>query len=181
MHSLYRYYSALDDLLYVGISHNPFTREKQHKYSDKDMSLVRVIEVEWFECRIAASKAEGLAIRREKPLWNIVAPIKARTPKVTPKQVIARPNPATSKPRIPTYYRNVGPHLPPMQGPPKPWKRYAVGSVPDASRYHHVFKSEDIGRAFKVARKGDVITFGYDVKVNPDALRAMIEGQIYHV
>ena len=70
MTSLYRYFSGDGVLLYAGISHNPFLREVQHGYG-KDMKMVAQISLEWFDCRDAASKAEIIAIKMEKPLWNV--------------------------------------------------------------------------------------------------------------
>ena len=80
--SLYRLFSADDVLLYVGISANPLGRFVGHK-SKPQITSVRVIEVEWFDCVETAEIAEALAIRNERPLWNKVHARKARTPTET--------------------------------------------------------------------------------------------------
>jgi predicted GIY-YIG superfamily endonuclease len=87
MHSLYRYYSALDELLYVGVSHDPMLRETQHRVA-KDMKSVRYIELEWFDTEDEAKAAEQIAIRREKPLWNVAGSRNPRIPRETSKAAI---------------------------------------------------------------------------------------------
>lgn len=77
MHSLYRYFAEDGALLYVGISHNPFHRETQHRHK-KPMQCVRYIELEWFSSRAKALAAEGFAIKRERPAWNISGVSQAR-------------------------------------------------------------------------------------------------------
>jgi hypothetical protein len=73
MHSLYRYYSASDVLLYVGISRDPFGRFGQHQLSDKDMAEVRRVNVDWFKDKKSAQVAELEQIKTLNPLWNILA------------------------------------------------------------------------------------------------------------
>ena len=80
--SLYRYFDASDQLLYVGIAHNPFRREKQH-WPSRDMSQVRYIELEWFDDRGGASAAERHAIQTERPVWNVNMKSAIRTCRVT--------------------------------------------------------------------------------------------------
>lgn len=87
--SLYRYFSEDDVLLYVGIAAHPFKRERQHRRK-RDMSLVRVVEIEWFDTRADAELAERVAIERERPAWNIVSTRKPRKPRKTPKIAIAK-------------------------------------------------------------------------------------------
>lgn len=70
--SLYRYFDAQDRLLYVGVSHNPFSREVQHNGS-KDMTLVRHVELEWLPNRETALAAERVAIDRERRAGRIPA------------------------------------------------------------------------------------------------------------
>ena len=161
--SLYRFYSADDTLLYVGQSRNPFARMSGH-FIEKNMALVRHIELEWFETAAEALRAEAWAIRREKPLWNVACPEKPRSPRVTPvaaQKRAPKPRPAPIKHvQPPRHYSNMGPHLPPMQGPPVPYRRYAVGlEEVEGVRFDHVFTGgEDaLKRAFRVARRGDVV------------------------
>lgn len=69
--ALYRFYDADDHLLYVGISNNPESRWKGHRYSIKRWpSLVARRAVEWFDTRPEAESAETAAIRDEKPRFN---------------------------------------------------------------------------------------------------------------
>ena len=161
--SLYRFYASDDALLYVGQSRNPFMRLSGH-FADKNMELVRHIELEWFETTAEALRAEAWAIRRENPLWNVVCPEKPRSPRVTPVAAQMRapqPRPAPIKrEEPPRCYSDMGPHLPPVQGPPVPYRRYAVDLEEVAGvLFDHVFTGgEDaLKRAFKVARRGDVV------------------------
>lgn len=174
--SLYRFYADDDTLLYVGQSRNPFQRLSGH-FADKQMDQVRHIELEWFDTPSEAISAEAWAIRREKPLWNVIAPVKPRKVRVTPKAGVKRVRVAQQRP-APQYYANIGPHLPPVQGPPKPWKRYGVGDVSGCD-VDYSFDADKIETAFKVARKGDVIIFGSDIKATVGQIRALIEGQVY--
>ena len=80
--SLYRYYDASNVLLYVGVSHNPFLREVQHRQL-KDMHLVETIKIIWFNDRREALGAEQVAIDNEKPLWNVAG---VKKNKVAPKK-----------------------------------------------------------------------------------------------
>ena len=68
--SLYRYFGHENELLYVGVSHHPCARMGQHAQS-RDMSQVRYVELEWFKSRGEAAAAEAIAIKRERPKWNI--------------------------------------------------------------------------------------------------------------
>ncbi len=177
--SLYRFYADDDTLLYVGQSRNPFQRLNGH-FCDKQMDMVRHIELEWFDTPDAALRAEAWAIRREKPLWNVMAPVKPRKARVTPKVAVKRPPPVQQRPmrHVPQYYANIGPHLPPVQGPPTPWKKFGIGDVP-AHMVDFCAPKDGIDRVFKMARKGDVIIFGHDVQASPKHIRALIESQMY--
>ena len=69
---LYRHFDEKGRLLYVGISLNAISRAKQHG-KDKPWWLeVRSIQIELFPTREEAAQAEVEAIRKEKPLYNIV-------------------------------------------------------------------------------------------------------------
>lgn len=177
--SVYRFYADDDTLLYVGQSRNPFQRLNGH-FSDKQMDMVRHIELEWFDTPEAALRAEAWAIRREKPLWNVMAPVKPRKTRVTPKAAVKRLVPVWQAPvrPAPQSYDDVGSHLPPVQGPPTPFKKYGIGDVP-SDLVDFGFAAGGIDRAFKIARKGDLIIFGPDVKVSPERIRALIESQVY--
>ena len=95
--SLYRFYSADNVLLYVGVAGNPFARQGQHALG-KPMHEVVHIELEWFGSREEAEAAERLAIRRERPLWNknpAPRPRKlTRSPQIAITRAQTRPQPA---------------------------------------------------------------------------------------
>jgi len=162
MHSIYRFYAADDTLLYVGRSKNPFQRLSGH-FCDKQMDLVRHIELEWFSTHDDAVRAESLAIYREKPLWNIASPIKQRKARVTRLANVKRPTPPLPRPvrSAPKCYTDMGPRLPPMHGPPLPCKQYAVDVEVDSIGvdvdFVFIGGADAIRRAFKVARRGDVV------------------------
>lgn len=67
---LYRFFGADNQLLYVGITYNPFTRFSQHK-QQKPWSDIKRIDLENFPTRQEAEAAEKLAIQTEHPEWNI--------------------------------------------------------------------------------------------------------------
>lgn len=70
---VYRLYSELGDLLYVGISVNPQARLAQHRRRDWGRGVADVT-VKWYDDRESAKAAERAAIRDENPLHNIVRP-----------------------------------------------------------------------------------------------------------
>lgn len=72
MTTLYRLFDADDALLYVGIAGNPGRRFEQHAKAKLWWREVSRIEVEHFADRAEALAAERLAIRDERPLYNIV-------------------------------------------------------------------------------------------------------------
>jgi excinuclease UvrABC nuclease subunit len=69
---LYRHFDKNGDLLYVGISLNVFMRLYQHKDSSHWFSEISTVTIEYFETRQDALIAEELAIKKEKPMHNIV-------------------------------------------------------------------------------------------------------------
>lgn len=64
--AIYRYYHADGDLLYIGISTNPWYRAYQHGITDK----VSRVDLEWHPNRNDAECMELYFIATEKPLWN---------------------------------------------------------------------------------------------------------------
>jgi len=67
--ALYRYWSVDDDLLYVGISTNPFRRMSDHAVGQLD--AISNITIEWFDSREEAEQLEALAIQTERPFYNM--------------------------------------------------------------------------------------------------------------
>lgn len=68
---LYRHFGSNDELLYVGISIDPFKRSKQHKRHSEWFNGVARIEIEIHKSRELALDAEREAIMSEQPLYNI--------------------------------------------------------------------------------------------------------------
>lgn len=67
--ALYRHYDADNVLLYVGISSNPFARNRAHKGAEWADRAVRFTG-EWFDSRAEALAAERRAVREENPEFN---------------------------------------------------------------------------------------------------------------
>lgn len=85
-HTLYRFYDAADQLLYIGITANTATRWTQHSWSKSWWPQVAKATVEHFDSREAIEEAEVAAIKAEKPLHNIVhnndrPPLRTRKPR----------------------------------------------------------------------------------------------------
>lgn len=70
--TLYRHFNATGELLYVGISINAFERYKQHAKDKAWINEISSTTYEPCETREIALLAEKLAIKREKPIHNIV-------------------------------------------------------------------------------------------------------------
>lgn len=69
---LYRHFNSLGELLYIGISINAAQRFKSHAAEKSWADQVSRIEIEKFQTRDDALKAEEIAIKKEKPLYNFV-------------------------------------------------------------------------------------------------------------
>lgn len=70
MHILYRLFGESNDLLYIGITNNIFSRIYTHS-RDKDwFSDIRNINIEHFNNRKELKSAEILAIKNESPPYN---------------------------------------------------------------------------------------------------------------
>ena len=70
--ALYRHYSSNGELIYVGISKNPYRRTGEHKALSEWFDKVSTIKIEWLPTREEALKAEKAAIKNENPKFNIV-------------------------------------------------------------------------------------------------------------
>ena len=68
---LYRHFDAKGNLLYVGISLNAINRLLQHKEHADWFENIANVTIDKFESRELAIKAEILAIKTEKPIYNI--------------------------------------------------------------------------------------------------------------
>lgn len=87
--ALYRLFDAQGRLLYVGIAFNPRGRWRGHCSTKSWWQQVDRREVEWYDSRSAALAAEGVAIIKERPLYN-VAGTEESSPPAPPKLRKAR-------------------------------------------------------------------------------------------
>ena len=69
--ALYRHFSKNGELLYVGVSRNPFERLADHVRRGDWTREIAAITLQWFDDPDQALDAEKLAITVEKPRWNI--------------------------------------------------------------------------------------------------------------
>lgn len=69
--TLYRFFDAQDDLLYVGISMNFASRIRSHKSERDWFTQIASITLEHYETREAAVEAEKQAITQECPRHNV--------------------------------------------------------------------------------------------------------------
>lgn len=70
--SLYRHFDVHGNLLYVGISIDAIQRFSEHRREKRWSASIVSMTVEHFETREEAIKAETVAIKLEKPLYNII-------------------------------------------------------------------------------------------------------------
>jgi hypothetical protein len=73
MATLYRHFDSSGNLLYVGCSLNWFQRTIMHSQQTSWFGEIVRIELEHFETREQALRAEWLAISSENPLYNKIA------------------------------------------------------------------------------------------------------------
>lgn len=71
LHTLYRFYNASGDLLYVGITNNPPRRLGEHRDAKAWWQEVARIDMEQHPDRLALHTAERRAIETERPRHNI--------------------------------------------------------------------------------------------------------------
>lgn len=69
--ALYRFFDSDGTLLYVGITDNTKERFYQHSTTKPWWSSVASQRIEWLDTREEALAAERVAIRGERPIWNI--------------------------------------------------------------------------------------------------------------
>ncbi|MGQ4343547.1 GIY-YIG nuclease family protein [Streptomyces sp. SAS_275] len=68
--AIYRLHDATGTLLYVGISHAPKARLKEHAGDKLWWHLVAREEITWCSSRAEALAAEAKAVNEERPLYN---------------------------------------------------------------------------------------------------------------
>lgn len=69
--ALYRFFDQAGELLYVGISANPAGRWDQHRHDKPWWSEVATVGIQEFPSRPAVEDAERVAIRSERPRYNL--------------------------------------------------------------------------------------------------------------
>lgn len=77
---LYRHFNNKNELLYVGISLSAVARLSQHKKHANWFNTITRVEIETFDTRMQVVKAEKIAIKAERPLYNIIHNKKSPTP-----------------------------------------------------------------------------------------------------
>jgi len=75
-HALYRFYDARENLLYVGITDDPWRRWREHVRIQSWYPQVKHQAVTWYENKAAAEVAEYVAIRCEHPRFNIAGAVR---------------------------------------------------------------------------------------------------------
>jgi len=93
---LYRFYDALDQLLYVGITNNPRARFGQHNSDKPWFKKVVRSTMEHFDTRAELEAAEIVAIQSELPIYNrahsvVLAPKRIGT-HIKPRTVVTDAN-----------------------------------------------------------------------------------------
>ena len=68
--ALYRHWDKYGNLIYVGISKDPYLRLRGHKHKSKWFCEIKNISIEWFDSKRLAQKAEIYAIKTEHPKFN---------------------------------------------------------------------------------------------------------------
>jgi hypothetical protein len=72
MHFLYRHFDREGNLLYIGESLSAINRTCQHRRDSAWFTDIHMITIEQFETKDAAKEAEIGAIKKERPLHNVV-------------------------------------------------------------------------------------------------------------
>ncbi|GAA1025657.1 hypothetical protein GCM10009557_00420 [Virgisporangium ochraceum] len=68
---MYRLYDDAGSLLYIGASHNPEQRWRDHRKEKLWRARMASMTVEWYSDRAAAESAEKEAIATEEPEYNV--------------------------------------------------------------------------------------------------------------
>lgn len=107
--SLYRFYDADEGLLYVGFSNEPWRRRKEHSVTQPWYPRVRHQSITWYDSEDAARRAETIAIRTERPQFNIAGAIKAIEPPAAILEGVPEPDPV---PRSAPIFRAARRYMP---------------------------------------------------------------------
>lgn len=81
--AIYRFFDGSDRIIYVGISNNPRARWEGHAADKPWWTDVATREIEWFDTRKDAERAERQEISAHSPRWNVAPGMPDRSqPKV---------------------------------------------------------------------------------------------------
>lgn len=69
--AVYRFYDVVGDLLYVGVSWNPFKRWATHRHRAQWFVQARRVLVDVYPSERDALRVEREWIRNAKPTWNV--------------------------------------------------------------------------------------------------------------
>jgi hypothetical protein len=74
--ALYRFYDACEELLYVGISNEPWRRRREHAYAQPWFPRVKHQAITWYDTEREAREAENRAIGDERPHFNVAGAVR---------------------------------------------------------------------------------------------------------
>jgi predicted GIY-YIG superfamily endonuclease len=104
--ALYRHFNAAAELLYVGVSISTMRRLAQHQHSPWVHEITR-IEIQYFVNHEDALKAEKIAIKKEKPLFNKTHKPRPRTLVEEIYELICNSSEEELR-TTPIYFKNTG-------------------------------------------------------------------------
>jgi GIY-YIG catalytic domain len=81
--ALYRFYDSRENLLYVGISVDPWRRWREHVLTQPWYPQAKHWTVTWYDTEKQAEAAEDLAIQRERPRHNVAGAIRPPEARLT--------------------------------------------------------------------------------------------------
>lgn len=112
--SLYKHYDAQNRLLYVGISKSHLLRLHNHSRKAVWISQIARIDIKQFGSREDALRAEKVAIKKERPIYNVVhneEPLSTKLrerlvlSKLTEADVVQYPLVVAERDRIPRLFK----------------------------------------------------------------------------
>ncbi len=68
--AVYMFFNQEDQIIYIGVSQNPYQREREHKKTSAWFEHVARMEIQWCTTREKALKIEKARIRHYRPRFN---------------------------------------------------------------------------------------------------------------